>query len=540
MKVAPPALLAAAVILAPPASPEHRDHQAIPFRKVQTTNATLHLRLGTGSLEIRGAVAAKVWANQGLRLTHAFEAAEAVRAFKQAQQADPGCAMCYWGEALALGPTVNLEMNESARRSAAAALARAAALAAGETPRNRKLIEALLRRYRLGEDPREAYAAYAAAMADVADGDPLNDELQVLAADADMLADRKWWEPDGRSPRPRGGAAYTRLRKVLARHPQNTAATHLFIHLTERSEHWFEAVPFVAGLRRSAPDASHMIHMAAHVYYRAGKYDEATHANLDAIAADRRLAGRGGRPRLPDSPTFRHNVYFAMSAALLCGNERTARRLAADLLEQAPLDSSTPQWTFPIYALAMIADPALAPPSSQLLSSPFLLAMRHYALGTSAYRQEDEELLFAELENIRNILADREPELKGAQLATVRTAVLELAGRLAMLKNDPASAAARFQEAAAAQRAAPSLDPPFWWYPIERSAAAAELALGDPLAALGSARRALDLMPGDPRTLESIARAESLLGRRGSARATRARALTQWRGADLRTATLIR
>jgi len=35
--------------------------------------------------------------DQGLRLTYAFNHAEALRAFRAAQQQDPDCALCYWG-----------------------------------------------------------------------------------------------------------------------------------------------------------------------------------------------------------------------------------------------------------------------------------------------------------------------------------------------------------------------------------------------------------------------------------------------------------
>jgi hypothetical protein len=45
--------------------------------------------------------------DQGLRLTYAFNHAEALRAFREAQRQDPHCAMCYWGEAFVLGPNIN-------------------------------------------------------------------------------------------------------------------------------------------------------------------------------------------------------------------------------------------------------------------------------------------------------------------------------------------------------------------------------------------------------------------------------------------------
>jgi hypothetical protein len=53
---------------------------------------------------------AQAYFDQGLRLTFSFNHAEAIRAFRAAQRLDPQCAMCYWGEALALGPNINLPM----------------------------------------------------------------------------------------------------------------------------------------------------------------------------------------------------------------------------------------------------------------------------------------------------------------------------------------------------------------------------------------------------------------------------------------------
>ena len=39
-----------------------------------------------------------------MRLSFAFNHAEAQRAFQAAQKLDPDCAACFWGEALILGP----------------------------------------------------------------------------------------------------------------------------------------------------------------------------------------------------------------------------------------------------------------------------------------------------------------------------------------------------------------------------------------------------------------------------------------------------
>ena len=86
---------------------------------------------------------AQAYFNQGVRLAFAFNHAEAQRAFQAAQRLDPDCAMCFWGEALVLGPNINAPMVPEANAPALAALARATELKAKASARDQALIEAL-------------------------------------------------------------------------------------------------------------------------------------------------------------------------------------------------------------------------------------------------------------------------------------------------------------------------------------------------------------------------------------------------------------
>ncbi len=72
---------------------------------------------GLGSIAYKITTAnerAQAFFNQGLRLAYAFNHDEAQRAFRTAQKLDPDCAMCFWGEAVVLGPNINLPMPEDA------------------------------------------------------------------------------------------------------------------------------------------------------------------------------------------------------------------------------------------------------------------------------------------------------------------------------------------------------------------------------------------------------------------------------------------
>ena len=125
---------------------------------------------------------AQAYFDQGLRLAYAFNHGEAQRAFRMAQKLDPDCAMCFWGEALVLGPNINLPMQEDAVAPAYAAAQKAKALAANASPRERALIGALAARY--GSDPKADRApfdaAYAAQMPKVATQLPDDAELATL------------------------------------------------------------------------------------------------------------------------------------------------------------------------------------------------------------------------------------------------------------------------------------------------------------------------------------------------------------------------
>ena len=84
---------------------------------------SLHFAITTANQD------AQKFFDQGLRLTYGFNHAEALRAFRKASKLDPDCAMCYWGEALVLGPNINSPMFHDAVEPAFAAVTKAQALA---------------------------------------------------------------------------------------------------------------------------------------------------------------------------------------------------------------------------------------------------------------------------------------------------------------------------------------------------------------------------------------------------------------------------
>src|ERR671916_957876 len=94
--------------------------------------APLWGNLGSLSFAVTtGSPDAQRYFNEGLALAYGFNHAEARRSFRTAQSLDPNCAMCFWAEALVLGPNINAPMAAEAVEPAMAALAKAQALATG-------------------------------------------------------------------------------------------------------------------------------------------------------------------------------------------------------------------------------------------------------------------------------------------------------------------------------------------------------------------------------------------------------------------------
>ena len=73
-------------------------------------------------------------------------------------------------------------------------------------------------------------------------------------------------------------------------------------------------------------------------------------------------------------------------------------------------------------------------------------------------------------------------------------------------------------------------DPPPWWYPVRRSAAAAWLQDGQFAKAADAAQKSLSAWPYDPLALLILSRANDGLGKREEARRYEAQAIGLWMG----------
>lgn len=477
---------------------------------------------------------AQQYFDQGLRLAYAFNHAEARRAFHRAQRLDPGCALCFWGEALVLGPNINMPMDPTAQKPALEALAKARAAAGGASSRERALIEALSVRYSSDSNAKRADLdrAYADAMAGVSVRFPEDDQIAVLYAESLMdLSPWDYWAANGARPKGRTTELVRVLERVLRRNPDHPGAIHYYIHTVEASTRPKRAEPYADRLGSLMPGAGHLVHMPGHIYFRVGRYKDSMAANRKAIAADEAYFERAGkRPGIYADGYYPHNVHFLMTSAQMAGDGSTAieaaEKLARVVSDRAALAAAPlvqPIKAAPYFAQAQFGSPdsilSVADPGDGM---PYVKAAWHYARGVAGAAAGDAAAVEREAAAIAGLRAKADWSALTAGGVPAGD-VLDIAervvkARLAQSRGDFPAAAAELEAAASLQDRLPYMEPPFWYYPVRQTLGAVRLQAGDLAGAEQAFRVALEHAPNNAWALYGL---REVYVRRGDARRLR-------------------
>jgi len=435
---------------------------------------------------------AQTYFNQGLRLSFAFNHAEAQRAFQTAQQLDPNCAACFWGEALILGPNINVPMMPEANAPAVAALAKAVALKDRASAKERALIEALQKRY--SDDPKAERpaldAAYADAMKTVAERFPKDDTIRTLYVESAMDT-QPWdyWQPGGAQAKGRGAEIIANLETVLKRNPTHPGAIHLYIHAVEASTNPERALAPAERLGALMPGAGHIVHMPAHIYYRVGQYRRSLDTNKLAVAIDEKYFGKSPSDPLYRSAYYPHNIHFVMVSSQMGGDGATAIDAARKLDAAVPAELAKqfqimePVKAAPFTTQLHFADPdavlALPKPDEQLV---LVGTMYHYARAVALARKSDLAAARAEVDAISALeaKADFKPyDAWGVPAkAIMETARMVATGRIADAAGDLDGAAKAYEEAIALEDSLKYTEPSYWYYPVRQSLGGVRLRQG--------------------------------------------------------------
>jgi tetratricopeptide (TPR) repeat protein len=454
---------------------------------------------------------AQAYFDQGLRWTYGFNHAEALRAFKEAQRIDPGCAMCYWGEALVLGPNTNAAMKPEAVVPAVAAIAAAQVRAERATAREQALIAALAKRY--STDPKAERAAlntaYADAMAGVHTRFADDDDIAVLFAEALMnLSPWDYWEADAKTPKGRHAEVLSTLETVLARNPDHPAAIHLYIHAVEASSTPERAEPYADRLANLMPGAGHLVHMPSHVYYRVGRYEDSMVLNQQAAAADEAYIAQAKPSGIYPSGYYPHNIHFVVVSAQMIGASdiafEAAHKLSDTISDEVAREIAWVQVikVAPYYVQAQLGDittlDAFTDPGDEL---PFVKAMWHFARAVTYADMGRIGAAETERSALADIGADHDFQgmVNGGVPAPdlLRIAYHVISARMAMNQGDFETAIDEYQQAIAVQDTFPYMEPEYWYVPLRQSLGGALLASGRPGEAEAAFRAALAHTPNN-------------------------------------------
>jgi hypothetical protein len=347
---------------------------------------------------------AQLYFDQGIVIDFAFNHAESVRSFRAAQTLDPNCAMCFWGEALALGPNINVTsngvvvMSDDERTNAYVAIRKAVALKDGASEAERDYIDALATRY--DGDPTTERApldeAYVAAMRALHDKYPDDNDAASLFAESMMntMPWDYWFDPE--SPKPLTEEVLAVLEGVLARNPEHPLAIHLYIHAVEASSQPERAEAPADTLRDLVPSAGHLVHMPSHIYWRVGRYADASKANVLAAAVDEAYIAACNTQGFYPAAYYPHNIHFLWAASSMEGRSaiaiESARKVAANVRLEMIDEFPGVEFfnTIPLLSLVQFGrwDELLAEPAPRG-NLEYSTAIWHYARATTYAKQGD-------------------------------------------------------------------------------------------------------------------------------------------------------
>jgi tetratricopeptide (TPR) repeat protein len=279
--------------------------------------------------------------DQGLGFLHGFNHRAAIRAFQQAAELDPECAMVRWGVALACGPHINsMAVPPPAAELAWKELELAQKNAGNASPVEQALIEALAKRYAnpQPEDRSRLDRAYADAMREVWKKYPKDPDVGAFFAEA-MMNLRPWdqWTPDGK-PQPGTDEIIATLDAVLTLNSNHPMANHLYIHAVEASPNPERAMVAADRLRNLQPGLAHNVHMPSHIDIRTGQWLKAVETNAKAVEADQRYRKIFGAPKGFLNVYIAHNRHMLAYAAMMTGQRDLAMKHIRAMVAEMPAD----------------------------------------------------------------------------------------------------------------------------------------------------------------------------------------------------------
>jgi tetratricopeptide (TPR) repeat protein len=234
--------------------------------------------LGAVSFANSGNAAAQAPFHRGLALLHSFEYDQAAEAFREAQKADPGLAMAYWGEALTYAHLLWGEDDVAGARAALARLGptRGERLGKAGTPREKAFGDAIEALFVEADQPARV-SGFAAATRALAASYPDDLDAVAFAALAAMFGGYQPTSADGSGAKE---SAIDYAERVFKANPKHPGGAHYLIHACDNPASAARGLEAARRYAEIAPDAEHALHMPSHIFVQLGLWADSIASNI--------------------------------------------------------------------------------------------------------------------------------------------------------------------------------------------------------------------------------------------------------------------
>jgi hypothetical protein len=264
--------------------------------------------------------------DRAVAMLHSFFYPETVRAFSAIAQAEPSCAMAYWGVAISQRPNPLVPPFPRALLQAGWEAIEKARSANPPTQRERDWIEALSVYFENHDtlDQKTRTAKYETAMAKLHERYPQDTEAAVFYAlalnEAVDLEDKTY------SRQLKAAAILERLEPALPDHP---GIAHLIIHSYDYAPIAAKGLPAARRYATLAPSAPHALHMPSHIFSTLGMWREAIQSDLAADASAKAYAAASPQfaAKPAANPARYHSLDFLTNAYLQLAQDKRARAI---------------------------------------------------------------------------------------------------------------------------------------------------------------------------------------------------------------------
>ncbi len=215
-------------------------------------------------------------------LLHSFEYEEAEKAFVQVIDADPNCAMAYWGVAMSITHSLWYQSDLSYLEKGSKLLEIANALPTGE--REKDYLDAITTYYKDWDtqDNQTRAKLYEKKMEEIYNKYKDDTEAAIFYALALRAAadntDKSY------SNQKKSGDI---LEKLFVEQPNHPGIAHYIIHNYDYPELAHLALPTARRYAEIAPASSHAQHMPSHIFTRLGLWDESIESNINSANSAR-------------------------------------------------------------------------------------------------------------------------------------------------------------------------------------------------------------------------------------------------------------